>query len=157
MTIETEFMFEMQGRLAQPIEIGQGPEGIRTILPIAEGTVKGPALAGKVMPMTGADWARVRPDGTLALDVRLAIEAENGDLIFMTYGGRISADTDAGMEAALDFAKPDPSTGENLYYFRTNPVFETASETYSWLNRIVAIGSGRTGAGGVTYQIYKIK
>ena len=29
------------------------------------------------------------------------------------------------------------------YYFRTSPVFETGSEKYSRLNRLVAVGVGR--------------
>jgi hypothetical protein len=46
----------------------------------------------------------------------------------------------------------DPSQ----YYFRTTPVFETASEKYGWLNRIVAVGVGRFAANWVGYTIYAI-
>jgi len=28
------------------------------------------------------------------------------------------------------------------YYFRINPLFETAATTYDWLNRILAVGIG---------------
>lgn len=156
MAIDTEFMFEMQGTLGEAIAIGPGPEGVRSILPVVKGRASGPALNAEILPGTGADWARVRADGSFALDVRLVLKAENGDLIYMTYGGRIAADTEAGQACALDFAKPDPASGADQYYFRINPLFETASESYAWMNRIIAIGSGRTGAGGVTYRIYKV-
>lgn len=157
MTIETEFLFEMRGLLGAPLEVGPGPEGMRTILPVAEGVVEGPALNGEIVPGTCADWARVRPDGTFALDVRLVIRAENGDLIYMTYGGRIVADTPEAQAIALDFGKPDPDVGADRYYFRINPLFETASETHARLNRIVAVGTGRSGAGGVAYRVYEVK
>lgn len=155
--IDTEFIFEMRGKLGAPIEIGAGPEGVRNILPVAEGVVEGPALSGRIVPGTCADWARIRPDGSFALDVRLVIEAENGDLIYVTYGGRIIAETEEARAIALDFGKPDPDAGADQYYFRTNPLFETASEKYAWLNKIVAVGTGKTGGGGVTYRIFKVK
>ena len=47
----------------------------------------------------------------------------------------------------------DPSE----YYFLNAPVFETASEKYSWLNRLIAVGIGKTTSGGVAYSIYAIK
>ncbi len=155
--MELEHIFDMKGALGEPQEIGQGPEGLRNILPVIEGQVSGPKLNGKIMPGTGADWARVRPDGSFALDVRIVIEAENGDLIYMTYGGRIAADSEEGQALALDFAKADPVEGADKYYFRINPLFETASEKFAWMNKIVAVGSGMTGAGGVTYRVYAVK
>ncbi|MEO1034901.1 MAG: DUF3237 domain-containing protein [Pseudomonadota bacterium] len=157
MSPSLEHLFDMRGTLAAPLDVGPGPEGHRQILPVAGGTVAGPALNGEVVPGTCADWARVRPDGSFALDVRLVIRAENDDLIYMTYGGRIFADTAEGQALALDFGKSDPSTGADQYYFRINPLFETASKTFGWLNRIVAIGTGQSGGGGVTYRIYQVK
>ena len=156
-TLETEFLFEMRGTLGPPLDVGAGPEGVRNILPVAGGSADGPAFKGEVVPGTCADWARIRPDGSFALDVRLVLKAENGDLIYMTYGGRIVAETEAGQALALDFGKTDPETGADQYYFRINPLFETGSETYAWLNKIVAVGTGMTGAGGVVYRIYKVK
>lgn len=156
MTIETEFLFSMQGTLV-PLDLGAGPEGARTILSVSEGTVSGPALSGRIVPGTSADWARVRPDGSFAVDVRLVIEADNGDLIYVTYGGRIVAETPEAQQIALDFEKPDPEVGKDQYYFRINPLFETASTEYAWMNKIIAVGTGMTGAGGVKYLVYKIK
>jgi Protein of unknown function (DUF3237) len=42
------------------------------------------------------------------------------------------------------------------YYFRTNPLFETASPKYDWLNRIVSIGIGHRPAGGPVYSVFEI-
>jgi hypothetical protein len=46
----------------------------------------------------------------------------------------------------------DPSS----YYFRVAPVFETASEQYSWLNRIVAVGTGQRRADGPIYEMFEV-
>ncbi len=157
MQLETEYIFSMRGSLGAPLVIGQGPEGLRQILPVAEGVVEGPKLNGKLATATGADWARIRPDGSFALDVRIVIEADNGDLIYVTYGGRIVAPDDEAQAIALDFGKPDPEVGADRYYFRINPLFETASTEYAWLNSIVAVGRGMSGAGGVRYDVFEVK
>ena len=36
------------------------------------------------------------------------------------------------------------------YYFRINPLFETANANYDWLNRVVAVGVGHRRADGPT-------
>jgi hypothetical protein len=46
----------------------------------------------------------------------------------------------------------DPSE----YYFRTTPVFETASERYSWLNLLLAVGIGQILPTGIAYKVYAI-
>ena len=43
------------------------------------------------------------------------------------------------------------------YYFRINPIFETTSPKYDWLNHTVAIGVGTRTETGVNYKIYAIK
>ena len=60
-------------------------------------------------------------DGTLALDLRVTLETDDGALIYMTFTG-IRHDA--------------------THYFRTAPLFETASEKYGYLNRLLAIGIG---------------
>jgi len=35
-------------------------------------------------------------------------------------------------------------------------VFETSSEKYSWLNRMVAIGTGRREAAGPIYDVHEV-
>jgi hypothetical protein len=41
-------------------------------------------------------------------------------------------------------------------YFRTTPVFETASEKYDWLNRTAAVGIGRGTPTGVAYHVHAV-
>jgi hypothetical protein len=46
----------------------------------------------------------------------------------------------------------DPSE----YYLRNTPCFETASATYDWLNRIVAVGVGRRLPDRAAYDVFEI-
>ena len=41
--------------------------------------------------------------------------------------------------------------------FRTAPLFETASATYDWLNRVLAVGIGRRTPGQVSYTVYAVR
>ena len=77
-------------------------------------------------------------------------------LILMTYFGRMVASQE-NFAYALDFFKPDDPAGANRYYFRTNPLFETGDARYAWLNHVVTVGKGRTGDGGVIYDIFVVK
>ncbi len=154
--LRTEFLFEVRIPLAPPMDIGDGPEGRRMIFMAASGQLKGPRLRGEVLPQSGGDWSRIRPDGSGVLDVRLTLKTDDGALILMSYSGRMIASA-SDFDYALDFAKPDDPTGAARYYFRTNPVFETANPRYAWLNGIIAIGKGRTGDGGVIYEVFEIK
>ena len=57
--------------------------------------------------------------------------------------------------SSRDFEKGevvDPTS----YYFRTNPLFETAVPTYDWINRIVAVGIGHRQADGPVYRVFEV-
>jgi hypothetical protein len=41
-------------------------------------------------------------------------------------------------------------------YFRTNPLFETGSKQYAWLNDIVCVGSGYLIEGGIAYKVFEV-
>jgi Protein of unknown function (DUF3237) len=91
-----------------------------------------------------------------ALDVRLTLRTDDGALILMTYLGRMVA-SQQEFGYATDFFKPDDVPGASRYYFRTAPLFETGDARYGWLNHIVSIGRGRTGDGGVIYDVFAVK
>ncbi len=42
------------------------------------------------------------------------------------------------------------------YYMRVAIQFETASEKYGWLNRIISIGHGHRIATGAIYSVFEI-
>jgi hypothetical protein len=154
--IETEFLFEARIALAAPIHVGQTPNGYRMIVNVAGGGFEGAKLKGEVMPMSGADWSRIRADGTGALDVRMCFMTDDQAVIYVHWHGLMVVAED-NRAYALDFAKPDDPVGANRYYFRTSPQFETADQRYAWLNNIVAISKSRTGDGGVIHRVFAIR
>ncbi|MEM9453145.1 MAG: DUF3237 domain-containing protein [Myxococcota bacterium] len=155
--LQTEFLFEIKIPLQPPMDLGSTPGGHRMIFMALSGTFEGPKLKGSVIPMSGGDWSQLRADGSVVIDVRLTLETHDGALILMTYGGRLVASEEC-FAYALDFTKrDDPKGAQERYYFRTNPVFETADKRYAWLNGIIAVGKGRTGDGGVIYEVFEVK
>src|SRR5258708_5431532 len=86
--LQSEFLFELSLTLQAPLDIGLGPEGHRLIIMTSGGRFQGPRLSGTVLPLTGADWPRIRSDGTFAIDARACFRTTEGALIYVTYGGR---------------------------------------------------------------------
>ncbi len=133
-----------------PYQIIGGADGaFRRVGVVPGGTFHGSRLSGKVLP-GGNDWQTVRSDGSTLLEVKLVLETADGALIGMTYKGlrHGPGDVIARVNKGEDV---DPS----LYYFRTNPVFETASD-YAWINGIIAVGLGYRTPGGVIYSLFEI-
>jgi Protein of unknown function (DUF3237) len=116
---------------------GAGPHGTRLTFPITGGSFDGDRLRGKVLP-GGGDWVVKRSDGVLELDLRITLETDDGALIHMTF------------EGIRDDAAPGGP------YFRTLPRFETADAKYTFLNRLIAVGTGEIQAGGPVHVIEEI-
>lgn len=153
--VECNFLFEARVRLGEPMHVGAGPEGHRMIVPVLGGRFDGPQLSGEVVPNSGADWARIRPDGSAALDVRMCLMTDDDALIFVHWHGLMVFEPEE-QGYALDFAKPDDPAGAGRYYFRTSPRFETADARHAWLNKVLAVSRSRTGDGGVIHRVFQI-
>ncbi len=130
--------------------IGAVPHGARLTFPITGGTFAGERLRGNVLP-GGGDWATLRPDGVLELDLRITLETDDGALIHMTFDGIRHGPPEViaalGRGEAVDPAR---------YYFRTVPRFETAAPKYAFLNRIVAVGVGENSPTGPVHTIEEV-
>jgi hypothetical protein len=127
--------------VAAPLQqLGSVPHGTRTIVPVVGGEFEGPRLRGKVLP-GGGDWLLLRTDGVLELDLRITLETDDHAQIYMTFQGLRHGPPDA-----------DPSR----YYFRTLPRFETSTDKYSFLNRIITVGVGETRPDGAIHRIGEI-
>lgn len=136
--LKYEFLFELKATLDAPILVGKTPLGTRGIYPVKDGTFDGPDLKGKVLA-NGGDWALTLDSNTTKLDVRAVLKTHDDEIIYTSYTGYI-------------YKNPD-----NTFYFRTNPIFETSSKKYSYLNHTIAVGVGRFIEGGVAYYVYAIK
>ncbi|RJO73352.1 DUF3237 domain-containing protein [Nocardia panacis] len=153
-TTGTAALFDIVVDLNVPLGFGEhGPLGRRVLYGAAGGSFEGPRLRGDVVA-GGGDWALFRPNGTMMLDVRLTLRTDDDELLYMTYQGRwvVPADVRAEMVDPTTRHRIDPAR----YYFRTNPLFETGSTRYAWLNDVVAIGTGYLVDGGVAYHVERV-
>jgi hypothetical protein len=133
------------------VDIGETPYGRRRIATVNGGNFRGEELRGTVLPSPGGDWLLLRRDGILMLDVRLTLKTDDGHLVYMSYRGMRHGPPWV-MEQLNKGEKVDPSQ----YYFRITPVFETSSEKYRFLNRIICAGTGRRDPTGPVYEVFQI-
>jgi Protein of unknown function (DUF3237) len=149
-SIRTAPLFVMRLVVPRVISIGATPGAFRRLGVVSGGAFEGERLSGEVLE-GGNDWLDVRDDRSTTLDVRLALRTNDGALIAMTYRGVRHGPAD--VLARIDRGEEvDPQS----YYFRVSPMFETASETYGWLNRIVAVGIGHRLLQGPVYSIFEV-
>lgn len=148
--IETRHLMTLTIAVASPLqEVGATPHGGRRIARVTGGTVEG-RVSGRILD-GGGDWLLARPDGSTTLDVRLTIEADDGALIYVSYRGVRHGPPEV-MQRLAAGERVDPGS----YYFRIAPSFETASEKYGWLNRIVAVGTGDRRPEGPVYDVFEV-
>lgn len=145
-------LFTVKIEVDRPMDlIGQLPQGYtRRIATATGGWFKGERLSGIVLP-GGGDSVVERPDGGLMLDVRLTLQTQEGDNIYMTYVGRRNGPPEI-MEKILRREAIPPGTD----YFRVAVQLETGSVRLRWLNDIIAVGAGTREPNGPKYDIYEL-
>lgn len=141
-----------------PLPLGKSPWRNRRVSYIAGGTVEGERLRGEVMP-GGGDWSELGQgaDGAALtlVDVRSLWKTHDGAIVDVRYSGRLVIP-----QAVLgDFRDPAKveGLGDDDYYFRIQPIFETADARYDWLNALVAVGYGKRTAAGVRYRVFGLE
>ena len=149
--IETRHLFTLTLQVPSIRDLGPTPLGARKIAQVTGGHFQGDRIKGTVHAGPGGDWLLLRNDGVLSLDVRITLETDDGHLIYMSYKGMRHGPKDI-IDALNRGEKVDPSA----YYFRMVPQFETSSEKYSWINRLVAVAPGQREASGPTYTIFEV-
>ena len=128
--LESEFVLELLLDVDAQIDAGH-----TSIAPVTGGTFAGPNINGTVHD-GGADWI-TQVSGHRSLDVRITLETDDGELIYMSYTGIIRS-------------------GDDGLYWRVRPIFQTASEKYDWLNHAVFVGKSKQVQGKVAYDIFRI-
>ncbi|HUB96260.1 MAG TPA: DUF3237 domain-containing protein [Stellaceae bacterium] len=147
--LRTTHLFTITLAVGPILNLGKGPTGERRVAIVTGGHFEGPRLKGTVTE-GGSDWILVRPDAT-SLDVRLTLKTQDGHLIGMTYRGYRHGPADI-----LERLNRGDAVEPSSYYFRIAPLFETGAEPYSWLNRIVAVGTGHRLPEGPVYDVYEV-
>jgi len=125
--------------LRDPIAVGDGPAGMRLIYEVAEATVTGDRINGRMIGQASADWLTITGT-TVSLDVRVTFETDDGAIILAQYLGR--SDVSQGAGAAPIYVAPR---------------FETGDERYAWLNSIQAAGKGVLDGSQLTYEWYELR
>jgi len=113
--------------------------GAHTIVAVTGGTFEGPRLKGTVAG-PGADWPLRVDDRLRILDVRTILVTDDDQRIYCSYRGVVYT----------------PAAGQGQQYWRITPIFETSSEKYAWLNRIVAVGVRYSVPQRVAYRVFQI-
>ena len=134
--LQSEFLGDLTLEAQAPREVG-GAGGGRLVVPVSGGTFAGPRLKGRVIAPSG-DWILERPDGSRLLDVRLLLETDDAQTIYVSWRG---------------VAYTVPGGG---LFARILPVFETRASNYAWLNNVIAVGVYRASAGKIAYRVYRI-
>lgn len=149
--IQTRPLFEIRLHVPQIVDLGDTPLGRRRIATVTGGEFDGERLKGTVAGAPAGDWLLQRNDGVTVLDVRLTLRTDDGEHIYMSYRGVRHGPA----EVMARMAAGEP-VDHGTYYFRIVPIFETAAKKYEWLNRIVAVGTGRREPSGPIYTIEEV-
>jgi hypothetical protein len=129
------------------------PQGGRVYVPPAGGDVSGPRLQGRVVPYSGADYARGRADFAGELNAHYLLEAADGTPIYINNRGFLyGRDADgrpvpnrAQQQSQTDVA-PGGATRWPIMddtYFILTPVFDCPIGPHDWLTRYVILGRGQ--------------
>jgi hypothetical protein len=144
-------VYRLTATLGQPLDLGEGPQGHRRIVPLTGGTFIGPELRGELLPGASADWQTVLPDGTALGDVRYTLRTDAGELLYVQSRGvrHGSAEVLARLGRGEDV---EPSE----YTFRTSTQIEAAARQLDWLNKGIFISVAGRQADGVIYETYLV-
>lgn len=145
-----EPLFSYRVRLGAPQWIGEGADGLRVFYPVAEGTVGGPRLRGRIAP-GGGDWLCVRRDGVQLLDVRAVVETEDGARVLAAYTG-VGELGEGGYERFLRRELP-PAIA-----LRAAGRLHAADPQHRWLNRLqcLFVGEADTRRAELRYDVYAV-
>jgi hypothetical protein len=134
--LQSEFLLDLVFEKGPANSVGF-PGGSRVVVPVTGGRFEGPSLKGTVVG-PGGDWIIARPDGSSVLDLRILLQTDDAQKIYMNCRG-------------IAYTPP----GGKLWA-RLLPVFETGSARYAWLNSVVAVGVYRPMPEKVAYRLYRI-
>src|SRR6201995_4125836 len=123
----TKYVFTITADIAEVTTAGDLGHGVRRIIPITGGSVKGGEVNGKVLPF-GADFQIIRPNELIDLEARYAFETDDGAVVYVENKGIRFGPVDL----LLKLKRSEP-VDPKLIYFRTIPKFENGAEKDSWL------------------------
>jgi hypothetical protein len=148
--LETRYVFTITAHIGSAVTAGDIGHGVRRIIPITGGEVRGEGINGKVCAF-GADFQIIRPNELIDLDAKYALETDDGAVIYVENKGIRFGPVDL-----LQKLKRGEPVDPKLIYFRTVPKFETGATKYRWLMEHLFIGSAARHADRVVIDVHQV-
>jgi Protein of unknown function (DUF3237) len=148
--LQTKYVFTITARIADVTTAGDIGHGVRRIIPITGGEVRGDDVNGKVLPF-GADFQIIRQSELIELEARYAFETEDGAVVYVENRGIRFGPVDL----LLKLKRGEP-VDPKLIYFRTVPKFETGAAKYRWLMEHIFIASAARHADRVVIDVHMV-
>jgi hypothetical protein len=148
--LQTRYVFTITARVGSVTSAGDIGTGVRRIIPITGGEVKGRDVNGKVCAF-GADFQIIRPNELIELEAKYAFQTDDGAVIYVENKG-----IRFGPVELLQRLKRGEPVDPGLIYFRTVPKFETGDEKYRWLMESLFVGSAARHADRVVIDVHQV-
>jgi hypothetical protein len=148
--LQTKYVFTITAHIGDVTSAGDIGHGVRRIIPIIGGEVRGPDINGKVCAF-GADFQIIRPNELIELEAKYAFETDDGAVVYVENRG-----IRFGPVELLQRLKRGEPVDPKLIYFRTVPKFETGVEKYRWLMEYLFIGSAARHADRVVVDVHQV-
>jgi hypothetical protein len=148
--LETKYVFSLSIKVGTPIVAGDLGYGVRRVIAVLGGEVRGPGMKGTIFPV-GADFQTIRPNGFTELEAKYAFEMDDGAVIYIeNIGIRF------GPKELLDRIAKGETVDPALIYFRSVPRFETGAENYRWLMENLFVGVGARYPDRVELDVHQV-
>ena len=133
---QLQFFADLSIQVDKPQDVGPTLGGVRRLIPILGGEVRGRDWTARVLP-GGADFQLILSPRVSELDARYVLETDAGDLIYVHNRAVRTAPAEV-MTRLLRGEAVDPQS----VYFRCSPRFETAAAGLSWIAERMFLGTG---------------
>src|SRR4051812_45735734 len=84
--LSTKYVFSLAIKIGAPIVAGDIGWGVRRVIPILGGEVRGPDMHGTIFPC-GADFQVIRPNGLTELEAKYAFQMDDGAVVYIENTG----------------------------------------------------------------------
>ena len=148
--LQTKYVFTITVLIGDVTSAGEIGTGVRRIIPIIGGEVKGEGINGKVCAF-GADFQIIRPNELIELEAKYAFETDDGAVVYVENRG-----LRFGPVELLQKLKRGEPVDPKLIYFRTVPRFETGHENYRWLMQHIFVASAARHADRVVIDVHQV-
>jgi hypothetical protein len=148
--LQTKYVFSLAIKVGTPIVAGDLGYGVRRVIAVLGGEVRGPGIKGTIFPV-GADFQTIRPNGFTELEAKYAFEMDDGAVVYIeNIGIRF------GPRELLDRIAKGETVDPALIYFRSVPRFETGAENYRWLMENLFVGVGARYPDRVELDVHQV-